>query len=243
MNETHLHQVYQYALLLAAEEDWDRRELGPIHLLKFAYLADLAYAKHNRGETFTGVNWTFHNFGPWSVEAHNAIEAAGDAIGAEKRDIPSDDEGDFVRYVIKGDSDDLKRKERELSQQIPMDIRGTLQKSVHNFASDTQKLLHAVYATAPMLVAAPGEQLDFQQAVQEPQAVYATAPTEASPPPLSKKKQSQLKSRMAELRKNCKRNFEAAQAEKARLRTQENPKELAAVTDWLEQLARIIPAN
>ncbi|MCC5847115.1 MAG: hypothetical protein JJU29_03395 [Verrucomicrobia bacterium] len=42
---------------------------------------------------------------------------------------------------------------------------------------------------------------------------------------------------MAELRKNCRRNFEAAQADRHRLRTRENSEELADVTDWLDHLA------
>ena len=37
--------VVQFALLTAGEEDQQHeRQLGPIHLLKYVYLADLAYA-------------------------------------------------------------------------------------------------------------------------------------------------------------------------------------------------------
>lgn len=235
MNTPNLSLIYQYALLLAAEEDWDRRELGPIHLLKFAYLADLEYAKHNQGSTFTEVDWTFHNFGPWSNEAHAEIEPAVLSIGAEKITRPSDYEDDFIRYLIKEHPEDLQRKEKALREKLPMEIRGTLQKAVHSFASDTKKLLHAVYATAPMLMAAPGEHLDFHTVVKEPQALYA--PVEAAPPsvPLSRKKQSQLKSRMAELRKNCKQNFESARTTQT-LQT-EDLEEVVEVSDWLEQLA------
>ena len=50
--------VLQYALLLAGQEDdYFDRQLGPIHLIKYVYLADFAFARRNRGETYTGVDW------------------------------------------------------------------------------------------------------------------------------------------------------------------------------------------
>lgn len=55
--------------------------------------------------------------------------------------------------------------------------------------------------------------------------------------PLSKKKQSQLKSRMAELRKNCKQNFESARATQSQTLQTENFEEVVEVSGWLEQLA------
>ncbi len=237
MNKDHLTLIYQYALLLAAEEEWDQRELGPIHLLKFAYLADLTYAEHNKGSTFTGVDWKFHNFGPWSNPAHDLIEPAALGIGADKITRPSDYEGDYIRFVVKEDPEDLKRQVDAIRQKLPMELRGVLQRVVHEYKSDTKKLLHAVYATMPMLLAAPGEPLDFHSVVREPTAIYA--PAEAAEPEiiLSKKKQARLKSRMAELRKKCSQNYAKARAQQSKVVTQENPEELAEVTAWLDQLA------
>jgi hypothetical protein len=53
MPATNLHRVdaiLRYSLAVTAESDdpWDR-ELGPIHLLKGVYLADLAYAQRHGG--------------------------------------------------------------------------------------------------------------------------------------------------------------------------------------------------
>ena len=53
-------KIIQYALAVAANEDFCNRDLGPIHLVKYVYLADLAYAERNKGETFTGI--IFGNF-------------------------------------------------------------------------------------------------------------------------------------------------------------------------------------
>ena len=58
--------LLQYALLVAGEEDeYIDRQLGPIHLIKYVYLADLAYARHNEGKTFTGIDWQ------WIVSRYN----------------------------------------------------------------------------------------------------------------------------------------------------------------------------
>lgn len=52
--------VIQYALAVAAEaENYRDRELGPIHLIKFVYLGDLASSTES-GTSFTGVKWRFH---------------------------------------------------------------------------------------------------------------------------------------------------------------------------------------
>ena len=69
--------VIQFSLLVAGEEDDNfSRQLGPIHLIKYLYLADLSYAKRNDGKSFTGIDWQFYNFGPWSAAAHARIEQA-----------------------------------------------------------------------------------------------------------------------------------------------------------------------
>jgi hypothetical protein len=42
----------------------------------YVYLADLAYAEANRGKTFTGIDWQFYKFGPWSQTVNDRIEPA-----------------------------------------------------------------------------------------------------------------------------------------------------------------------
>ena len=82
-------KVIQFALALAGQEDdFKDRSLGPIHLVKYVYLADLIYAER-KGDTFTGVEWKFHNFGPWSLEVFSRIDPALAAIGAERKALPS----------------------------------------------------------------------------------------------------------------------------------------------------------
>lgn len=55
MKSNKIDLLIQYAILIAGQEDeYPDRQLGPIHLIKYVYLADLAYAERNGGETFTG---------------------------------------------------------------------------------------------------------------------------------------------------------------------------------------------
>ena len=150
--------LLQYILAVAGRDDdpWNR-ELGMIHLIKHAYLADLSYAERNKGETYTGLPWKFHHLGPWSVELYHRIEPALLAIGARQRMIPNPkDEKDFARWSI--EDDHLIEK---LEGQIDLVVMGSVQQSVRRFGSDTKSLLNFVYQTRPMLRAAPEELLDF----------------------------------------------------------------------------------
>ncbi len=80
--------LLQYVLAIAAENDeYFDRQLGPIHLIKYVYLADLAYAQQHGGQPFTEVAWRFHKFGPWSAEIFNRIEPALSEIGATKTTV------------------------------------------------------------------------------------------------------------------------------------------------------------
>ena len=101
MNIQAIDEVLQFAILTAGrQDDYYERELGPIHLIKYLYLADLAYAEQHSGETYTAINWRFHHFGPWSNDAYMRIEPALNQIGAKCKTIQSKYENDFVRWSI-----------------------------------------------------------------------------------------------------------------------------------------------
>lgn len=152
-----LDNLLQYILTVAGQNDPLNRELGMIHLIKFVYLADLAYAKYHDGESYTGLTWTFHHFGPWSVECFKRIEPALEAISARRKTIKSAKYDDFVRWY----SDDYEVFE-QLNDQMELSVAGAVQKYVREFGSDTYGLLDFVYKTEPMLKAAPEEVLDFR---------------------------------------------------------------------------------
>jgi len=200
---TKIHQIMQYALLVAGQsEDPYDRQLGPIHLIKYVYLADMEYAKHNNGQTFTAVNWKFHHFGPWALDVYSEIEKSLLAIGANKQVFSSKfSDKDCIRWRI----DFNKSIYNKLRKDLPIEIRYAVPDYVAKYRDDTTSLLHYIYATRPMLHAAPGELLDFHILVEpksEKREEYISYMER-----LSKTKRKNLKKGMKELRERFRKTM------------------------------------
>lgn len=191
LDPARLESVYQATLALAAEADgWQDRELGPIHLLKYAYLADLAFAEMGDGKTFTGTPWRFYNLGPWCEQAFALIDPAAFAVDANRRSFVGD-RGQTVRYKVEPG------RLEELASKLPPTVLGALRRAVREFGNDTNDLLNHVYTTEPMLKAAPGEPLTFSsKPVVE---TVASPPAEATA--LSVKARRIRREKLADLRK------------------------------------------
>lgn len=158
--------IYQYSLLLAGDMgDFRTRRLGPIHLLKYLYLADCAFSKRNEGNSFSGIIWTFHNFGPWNVQAHERIQHSMKSIGAEIFKFASDySDDDYFRFELEDSA-----RMAQLEALLPPVVTRELKKNVKLYSCDTPELLEHVYRTEPMLNAAPGEILEFYHALEQEQ--------------------------------------------------------------------------
>lgn len=158
MDKERIDQIILFALLEANRQDDPMdRELGPIHLVKYVYLADLAYSEFHNGETYTGTAWCFHHFGPWALEVFQRIDPVIERVGAVKKTLHNPQiEDDFLRYSY---ADDYHYD--KLFNFLPFEITGTLKRYIKEFGKDTAELLHHVYRTRPMLCAAPGEYLQF----------------------------------------------------------------------------------
>jgi len=160
LNIKRLDSLLQYILVVAGQSDNFDRELGMIHLVKYVYLADLTYAKSHDGDTYTGLTWTFHNFGPWSLECFKRVEPALEAINANRKIIQSSKYNDFIRWSA-GDYELFE----ELDNKMDLIVAGAVQKYIRKFGNDTYGLLDFVYKTKPVLNAAPEETLDFKYMV------------------------------------------------------------------------------
>ena len=186
--------LLKYILVAAGQEDYGNREVGPIHLVKYVYLADLAFAEKHGGETFTGISWRFHHFGPWSPEVFNRIEPVVQEVGAQERSIASPKlEEDIKRFSLV-DEDLFEQLDREL----PLILTLTIKKLIHSFGEDTTSLLHHVYRTRPMLGAAPGEFLSFKTETFEeedhPEVLSKVSDVvELYQPPSTKKRKADMK--------------------------------------------------
>jgi hypothetical protein len=171
-----IQQVMRYAVAVAANaDDFKRRELGPIHLLKYVYLADLAHAEKHGGQTYTGIPWRFHHFGPWAQEAWQQIPAAMALGSICQCSFQSADQADRVRWRSKEPE-----LEGKLESSLPHEVSRAVKLVVKDLGNDTYGLLHHVYSTLPMRKAAPEEPLDFSMATAEPEEL--TLPPEGEPP-------------------------------------------------------------
>lgn len=181
-------KIIQFALAVAArDDDFRARELGPIHLIKYVYVADLAYSERNGGQTYTGVDWTFYKFGPWAQEVFDRIEPACLHIGAEKRTFSFGHDGEGVRWKI-SESNIIDRLENDLSAVVSIAVK----RAVREFGADTSSLLNFVYLSKPMLNAAPGEQLDFSTTVPTRQTIQEQ-PKEPTTAKAQKRRTAELK--------------------------------------------------
>ena len=177
--------LVKFILTAAGQEDPGHRELGPIHLIKYVYLSDLIFAEKHGGETFTGVPWRFHHFGPWAPEVYRRIEPVITEVGARVRQIPSSKaEEDLIRYSLVDES-----LFNQLEPELPFILAVALKGMIHRFGDDTTSLLHHVYRTPPMLGAAPGEPLSFKSKTHEeeqPQVASLVSDVVDSTKPLQK---------------------------------------------------------
>jgi hypothetical protein len=204
VDERRIDILIQYALLLAGtEEERVHRDLGPIHLIKYVYLADLVYAERNDGQTFTGVRWQFYKFGPWSQTVNSRIAPALALIGADQHNFPSDygDREDWVRWCLRDDA-----RLREWEKAVPAVIAMALPRLVHRFLKDTPSLLDHVYRTSPMLTAAPGEYLDFSPA--ERRETQKAEGTKLRMDSISEKQRKRYRDRVRELQLQMKKRSE-----------------------------------
>ncbi|MDL2275159.1 hypothetical protein LJC22_03415 [Desulfosarcina sp. OttesenSCG-928-G10] len=225
-------KLFQFILLTAGREDsFYDRELGPIHLLKYAYLADMAYARFNHGKTYTGIEWKFHHYGPWSSQAFLLIDEALAKIGAEKKTIQSTKfDEDFVRWKVDND-----RLHNALCEALPISIAGELQKRIHEFGANTTELLHFVYNTPPMLTAAPGETLDFMVVILDPVVDVCPEPV---PVELTVRQQKQRKAQLDALKKKVRERLDNRVIPKKMIMTPPRYDEVFFKgVEWLDSLA------
>ena len=185
MNAQKTDRLIQYALAVAAEQDHIRdRELRPIHLIKYCYLGDLAFAREHAGQSYTGTSWKFHHYGPWSRDLFLRLEPAAKAIGAVERHFSTERQEDAVSWTVRPEQ----ANPPDIANEIPGAVASAIKNSVREFGSDTVSLLHHVYTTEPMLNAAPGELLDLAPSppAERPRPEAVAAEETLRPKPLSK---------------------------------------------------------
>jgi hypothetical protein len=183
MDQAKVDLLIRYALAVAALEDFPHRQLGPLHVLKYVYLADLAYAEKH-GQTYTGARWVFYDFGPWSLAVQERIGDAAKGIGASVIHLRSEEDKEFVRYEVH-DRGLRDRMEREL----PIAVSRAIDRSVRRFGASTPALLDHVYLTEPLRLASPGETLRFPTKADGSSVVRETSESRPSAKELKRRRE------------------------------------------------------
>ena len=174
MNKARVQELIKFILAEAwQDEDYKNRALGPIHLLKYIYLADLYYAAKNEGHCFTGIDWQFYKLGPWNLELQHELPSAAKAIGANLQTFESRYTDEGKNWSLPDDHPDYK----SASKPIPTSILFRLRADIRKYGAATNDLLHYVYLTPPMTNAAPWQLLDFNYAYSAEQCNSIQSPT------------------------------------------------------------------
>lgn len=197
MNPDRVSQVIQFALAKAGREDFGFGDLGVIHLVKLLFLADYAFSQGHGGETFTGIQWVFHHFGPWNKEAWSQTTAVLEDPGIEPRaHLAGAFEKKTFRFRDRREGDEIFY---HLERLLPHEVTRAVSAAVHEYGSDTKRLLHYVYKTPPMRAAIPGEPIDFSELPGGDLPPFRPAQSEA--PSISntqKRKEEEVRARLRE---------------------------------------------
>jgi len=208
MNKSNVDALLQYILVKAGEaDDYRDRSLGPIHLIKYVYLADLAYAEEHGGQTFTDLDWQFYHFGPWSSALYEYIPVALTTDGATCVSLPSAYiDGDFQRWTLRN-----AKSVQTTERLIGVHLAGIIASLVKRFSNLTPELLDFVYKTPPMLRAAPSEHLDFTPSGWRYKHSTPFISRNASTP-LTKKQEKRLEAWAVDVRRGVRERLDALKA-------------------------------
>jgi hypothetical protein len=126
-------------------------------LIKYVYLLDYWMAEETGGNTFTGVEWRFYHFGPYSDALAADLEWLSTQPSVEKEDFSGKDKD----YSLYGLGEWAKAQTFE-ALGLPIDVRLRLTEAIKRYAVDLSGLLDFVYfKTTPMQGATPGTVLSF----------------------------------------------------------------------------------
>lgn len=126
-------------------------------LIKYLYLLDYWTAEETGGEIFTGTEWRFHHFGPYS----DVLAADIDWLSTQPSVEKEESTGKSVDYFLYSLGEWAKAQTFE-SLGLPITVRLNLIEAIKHYSGDLNGLLGFVYfKTEPMQRAKPGDILSF----------------------------------------------------------------------------------
>lgn len=157
MNLDKVTTITQALLNFAKEQSFGGLTLTT--LTKLIYLADVYYARKNSGETFSGVDWKFHHFGPYSYQLSEAIEQKIKGVQVEAGETR--DQGYTFKLIKLAD---YGKPATMQDTNLGIGITSALESDLKKFNGNLNALLeHVYFHTEPMEGATPGDKLDFKK--------------------------------------------------------------------------------
>lgn len=153
INQNHSTENALLAILSSAKEA-GVNSLSRTELIKYLYLLDVYVAEDTSGTKWTDVSWKFFHYGPYSTDVMHSIDylVSKSWVKEESKQI---DNKDFFLYELES------RGDLNISK-IPNAAMSRLIQAIKTFRSNLSKLLNFVYfKTEPMMLAIPGDTLDF----------------------------------------------------------------------------------
>ncbi len=234
MNRKHTDKLLAYVLLSAGRlTDRTQHRLRTTDLLHYLYLADLGYAEWKGGEPFTGIEWAFHALGPWNLDAHERVRVAMSKAGAKvhtPRSKAKAADPANTSYSLR-DKELFERMEEELPGPLTIRLHGV----VLEHGNDSDSLLSAVYITAPMVHAAPGEPLDLSLVALDHDLLREVRTRMKAP--AKKKKAPQRAARIAQAKARFEELQRAKQVRESPLSRPPRLEVFDEVRRWVDSLA------
>lgn len=192
MNKQKIEAVILAILNLSRSEG--RTKILRTVLMKLIYLLDVYSAEtHPEKETFTGLEWKFYHYGPFSFEAAEAIDslAMRGMLSEETIEAEFRDDKEYKLYSIPDYSSPKNLNELGVPSRVKLNLSADMKRN------DTlSSLLDYVYfKTAPMINAKPGDILSFKNC--EKLNISDFKPLQMKP--LNKKKLADNKRKLREL--------------------------------------------
>lgn len=149
------------ALLKTASETANSDGLTITVLTKFVYLTDVYFARRHEGNTFTGLEWKFLHFGPYSYAFQESLKNKQiKNVSIEEGESQAENPFTLVKPV---ESASLEAME---DTNLGIGITSVIERNVKSYSRNLNSLLQYVYFdTEPMDNATPGEVLRFQNCI------------------------------------------------------------------------------
>lgn len=145
------------AILLVAKDEGQK--LTKTSLVKYLYMLDVYNARYNNGVTWTGWEWKFFHFGPWSAMAIESFDQLAENNFIEVDNLSSQDKEYFL-YSLPSWRVPASLEDIGILNGVKVELIQIMKKYSNNLSA---LLNHVYFDTEPMENAIPNQILNFDE--------------------------------------------------------------------------------